>query len=146
MREPAEDRHADGPTVEQDGDQVVIRVPMKFRKRGGRTQIIVPEGLASPTRPKPPESEALVVALARAHQWRDGLESGRYASISELARDLDVHRTYVGRVLRLALLAPDIVMAILRGDEPSGLSFRKLQKIPFAWSEQRSTFCFPHQC
>jgi hypothetical protein len=46
----------------------------------------------------------------------------------------------VSRLLRFTLLAPDIVEAILRGDEPSGLSFRKLGKIPVLWIEQRADF------
>lgn len=134
------------PTVERDGDHVLIRIPMKLKKRGGRKEVIVLEGLPAATRTTLPAQGPLVVALARAHQWRDHLESGRYLSIAELAGDLRVDRTYVSRLLRLTLLAPDIVTAVLRGDEPSGLSFRKLQQIPFTWSEQRDTLGFPHLC
>jgi hypothetical protein len=48
------------------------------------------------------------------------------------------HRTYVGRMLRLTSLAPDIIEAILRGDEPDGLSLEKLRKnLPVRWEEQR---------
>ncbi len=63
---------------------------------------------------------------------------GRYASVTELAEALDVDRSYVGRIMRLALLAPDIVEAIVRGDESSGVSLERLVKgMPTVWAEQR---------
>ena len=69
------------------------------------------------------------------------IDSGRYASITELAEALDVDRSYVCRIMRLALLAPDIVEAIVRGEEPSGLSLEKLtKKLPMLWDEQRQRF------
>ena len=66
------------------------------------------------------------------------IDSGRYVSVTELAEALDVDRSYVGRIMRLALLAPDIVEAIVRGDEPSGLSLEQLIKgLPMQWATQR---------
>jgi hypothetical protein len=56
---------------------------------------------------------SLVKALARAHRWKRLLENGTYASISELAAAEKIDRGYVGTILRLTLLAPDIVEAIL---------------------------------
>lgn len=110
---------------------VVLRVPLELRKRGGRKQIIVPDPHAPPHPP-------LVLALARAHHWLDLLEQGRYATVTDLARALGVDRAYVNRHLRLTCLAPDIVERILAGDEPSGLSLRKLdQPLPSLWTEQR---------
>ncbi|HUT14103.1 MAG TPA: hypothetical protein VMY42_26680 [Thermoguttaceae bacterium] len=65
------------------------------------------------------------------------------ASVTELAERLNVDRSYVSRILRLNLLAPDIVEAILAGREPSGLSLAKLtQTIPVLWHEQREMFEF----
>ena len=61
-----------------------------------------------------------------------------------LAEALDVDRSYVGRIMRLTLLAPDIVEAIVRGEEPSGLSLESLtQPTPLAWFEQRTRLGFP---
>ena len=126
------------PSVERDGDQLVIRVPMKFKKRGGRKEIIVPEGLSGARISKSPTQEPLVTALARAFHWQELIDSGRYTSVTELAEVLDVDRSYVGRIMRLALLAPDIVEAIVRGEEPSGLSLEGLVKgMPVLWEEQR---------
>ena len=88
--------------------------------------------------------EPLVTALARAFQWQELLDDGRHASITELAEGLGVDRSYVGRILRLTTLAPDIVEAIVRGKEPSGLSLERLVKaMPMEWGEQRARFGSP---
>ena len=59
-------------------------------------------------------------------------------SLDDLAQAVGVDRTYVGRMLRLTRLAPDIIEAILRGREPEGMSLEKLRKdLPVVWSEQR---------
>ncbi|MCC6311611.1 MAG: hypothetical protein IT345_11960 [Trueperaceae bacterium] len=132
---------SDRPTVEQGGR--VIHIPMTLKKQGGRKEIIVPEGLPQ-SQPRSPAQEPLVVALARAFHWQDLIDGGRYSSITELARALDVDRSYVGRITRLTLLAPDIVEAILRGVEPSGLSLQRLTKqLPVEWPRQRAALGFP---
>jgi hypothetical protein len=78
-------------------------------------------------------------AIAKAHRWQEQIEAGEYAGIEDLAQALSVDRTYVGRMLRLASLAPDIIEAVLRGDEPEGVSLRKLRKeMRLRWEEQRA--------
>ncbi len=75
--------------------------------------------------------------MARAYKWQDMLDTGEATSIAELAQKHDVDRSYVGRMLRLTSLAPDIVEAILHGEEPSGLSLGALRRgVPLAWEEQ----------
>ncbi len=72
------------------------------------------------------------------------LESGQFRSMEELAHAVKLDSSYVGRILRLTLLAPDIIMAILEGREPSGLSLGKLMKtLPSDWVEQRAVLGFP---
>lgn len=135
---------SDGPTIEERDGRMVVRVPMQFKRRGGRREIIVPEGLPVPGSTKASEPPPLMVAIARARRWLQFLEEGRYPTVSDLARALDVDRSYVSRLLRLALLAPDIVNAIVAGAEPSGLSFRSLiYKVPRSWVEQRKRLGFP---
>lgn len=87
-------------------------------------------------------NRTLIEAIAKGHRWQAQLESGEYASLEDLAKDVGCDRTYVGRMLRLTSLAPDIIEAILRGDEPDGLSLEKLRKsLPVRWDEQRQTWC-----
>ncbi len=81
---------------------------------------------------------ALVKALARAQRWQRMLESGECASFTELAATEKIDRSYLCRVLRLTLLAPEIVEAILDGRQPEGMTLRALMKgFPAEWQEQR---------
>ena len=85
-------------------------------------------------------NQTLIEAIAKAHRWQEQLESGEYAGIEDLAQAVGVDRTYAGRMLRLTNLVPDIIEAILRGNEPDGLSLEKLRKnLPVRWDEQRKT-------
>jgi hypothetical protein len=75
--------------------------------------------------------------LAKAHRWPEQLESGHYAGLEDLAAANGVDRTYVGRILRLTSLAPGIVVRMLAGDEPEGVSLAKLRtNLPAVWKEQ----------
>lgn len=60
-----------------------------------------------------------------------------------MARDAGLTDRYVRKVFRCALLAPDIVEAILAGRQPRDLNFEKLvQRIPLSWVEQREQLGF----
>jgi len=73
---------------------------------------------------------------------RKQTESGWYAGVEDPAHAIGVDRTYVGRVLRLISLAPDIVEAILRGEEPEGISLSKAHRnLPVQWAKQRHRWC-----
>jgi hypothetical protein len=129
-------------SVEREGTSVVVKIPMRIKRVAGRMEIITPEGLADSQPLKAAPQEPLITALARAYCWQEMIDIGRYASIAALAEALaealGVDRCYVRRILGLACLAPDIVEAIVRGQEPSGLSLKKLVKgMPMGWAEQR---------
>ena len=131
-----------GLTVERDGDAVVVKIPMLLKKRAGRKEVIVPQGLQE--KPRAAAQEPLVVALARAFHWQGLLDTGKYTTMTDLADALGVDRRYVGRILVLATLAPDIVEAIVAGTEPSGLSLEVLGKgVPLGWKEQRQLLLVP---
>ena len=120
---------------------LTVRVPLAIRQRGGRKVVVTPEGAVVPSsvsvRPRARVDSTLVKALARAHRWKRLLESGTYASISELAAAEKIDRGYLGRILHLTLLAPDIVEAILDGRQPAELGLPRLMKpFPVDWSEQ----------
>jgi hypothetical protein len=86
-----------------------------------------------PTRADP----ALLKALARAFRYQRLLDEGRYASVSEMAAAERIERGYPGTLLRLTLLAPDIVEAVLDGRQPHGLTLpRLLEPFPTAWAGQ----------
>ena len=131
-------------TLHRDGESIRIHIPLKFKRRGGRKEIVVPEGLDKFQPKKQPAKYALLVALARAFRWKDLLDTGQVASMSELAKKFRVDASYLSRLLRLTLLAPDIVEKILEGQEPSGLSLAKLTKrLPLDWDKQKYIFQFP---
>jgi hypothetical protein len=65
---------------------------------------------------KPQPGGTLIKVLARAWRWQRMLDDGVYASVSEIGDAEDISKSYVSRRLRLALLPPDIVEAILAGN------------------------------
>jgi len=113
-----------------------VRVPFAIRKRGGRKLVITPDGATG--RPRPRIDSALVKAIARAHRWQRMLESGGYSSLTELAAAEKINLSYMSRVLRLTLLAPEIVEVILDGRQQEGMSLPALMKgFPVEWKRQR---------
>jgi predicted nucleic acid-binding Zn ribbon protein len=129
--------------VSQDGRSATVSIPVCFRQRGGRKQILSPPGTA-PWSAAPRIDTALVKAMVRAHRWRHMLESGEYASSAELARSEKVNDSYLSRILRLTLIAPDITEAILTGCQPNTLQLDDLLKpMPPAWAEQYSALFDP---
>ena len=114
-------------------ETVTLHVPFRIVKRGGRKEMRLPEGATQPRR----TDNALVKALARAFRWKRMLESGEFASISELAENEGIAFTYIARVLRLSLLAPDIVEAIMDGRQrPEVTLARVLEPFPVEWMSQ----------
>jgi hypothetical protein len=134
---------AGGNLSDKDGT-ISIQIPLRLRKRGGCKLVIVPDGTPAWTPPRLRVDSAMVKAVARAHRWRRMLESGEYASITELAAAEKINQSYVCRVLRLTLLAPDIVEAILDGRQPPVLQLPTLMKsLPANWQSQRSRLTSP---
>jgi hypothetical protein len=120
---------------------IVVKVPLTIRRRCGRKRI---EASAEPAPPTNAPPAPLVVALARAHRWQELLDTGAYGSISALAKAVGTDIAYVGRLLQLTLLAPDLIEAILAGREPSGLSLARLGwRLPLLWSDQRAVLADP---
>jgi hypothetical protein len=83
-------------------------------------------------------------AIARAFRWREMLEIGKYATIAEIAKAETINESYVGRVLRLTLLAPDIVELILAGKPPMQMTLAVLmRRFSVLWTAQRAEFSAP---
>jgi hypothetical protein len=116
---------------------VTVRVPLAIRHRPGRKTVVTPmtDGLSPVTTRADP---ALVKALARAFRYQRMLDEGRYASITEMAAAERLERGYLGSLLRLTLLAPDIVEAILQGRQPKGMTLSAMmEQISPDWSKQQ---------
>ena len=125
-------------SVSKDGRTATVSIPVTFLQRSGRKQILSPPG-ATPWSSAPRVDTALVKAIVRAHRWRDLLETGEYSSAAEVAKAEKVNDSYVSRILRLTLIAPDIIDAILTGRQSSTLQLDDLLKpLPAAWERQRS--------
>ncbi len=112
---------------------ITVRVQLAIRRRTGRRTVVTADGqVAAPslTRADP----ALVKALARAFRWQKLLDEGRYGSISEMARAERIERGYLGKVLKLTLLAPDVVEAIVDGRKGVELTLPALmESVPTFW-------------
>src|ERR1700716_1017232 len=123
-----------------DGRTITVRIPISIRRRGGRKLVLAPDGTTDTwAAPRRRIDNAMVKAIARAFRWREMLENGTHATIAEIAAAEKINESYVGRVLRLTLLAPDIVEAILNGRQPAKLQLEDLlRRFPVAWQEQRT--------
>lgn len=124
--------------IDDAGGSLTVTVPMTFRKRGGRKLVISPTGADAWAPPRARVDNAMVKALARAHRWQKMLDAGRYQTVRDLAAAENINPSYVARVLRLTLLAPEIVEAILDGQhDPERVTLDRLMK-PFSvvWLEQ----------
>ena len=114
-------------------ETVTLHVPFRVVKRGGKKEMQMPEGATHSQR----TDSSLVKALARAFRWKRMLESGEFATIAELAEREGIASSYMTRVLRLTLLAPDIVDAILDGKQgPEVTLARMLEPFPMEWRQQ----------
>jgi hypothetical protein len=121
-----------------DGSTLVVRIPMRFQRRGGRKRIVASDGSEMVPASKPQPDGTLVKALARAWRWQRMLDKGIYASVSEIGDAESISKSYVSRILRLALLAPDIVETILSGQTDQSLMLERLERpLPASWEEQR---------
>jgi hypothetical protein len=126
--------------VSADGDTITVHIPITFRTRGGRKLVVTPDG--AEWAPRPRVDNAMVKALARAFRWRQMLDEGVHATLEDLARAKGVHATYVSRVLRLTLLALEMVDAILDGRQPAELQLEDLlDGFPLEWERQRKMLC-----
>ena len=116
-------------------DTMTIHVPFRVVKRGGRKEMVLPEGAAQA--PKP--DNTLVKALARAFRWKRMLESGEFASISELAEKEGIAFTYMARLMRLSLLSPELVDAVMDGHQPANITLANLMDpFPADWKVQHA--------
>jgi hypothetical protein len=109
-----------------------------MQRRGGRTRIVAPDGSEIAPSSKSQPDGTPVKALARAWRWQKQLENGCYGTMRELAQAEGINHAYVVRLLKLTLLAPDLVEAILDGQQQQRTTMQEmLREVPVVWEEQR---------
>ena len=124
-----------------DGETLVVRIPMRSQRRGGRKRIVAPDGSDIVPTSKPQPDSTLVKALARAWRWQKLLDTGVYSSVTEISEAEGINKSYISRILRLALMAPDIIEAILGGRADQSLMLERLERpLPADWQEQGPAF------
>jgi hypothetical protein len=124
--------------VSSSATHITVRVPLAIRSRPGRKTVVIPVQDASSTTVPTRADPALLKALARAFRYQRLLDEGRYASVSEMAAAERIERGYLGTLLRLTLLAPEIVEGILSGCAAADLTLpRLMERFPSTWAEQR---------
>jgi hypothetical protein len=115
-------------------ETITVHVPFRLVKRGGRKEMILPPSATAVTK----IDGTLVKALARAFRWKRMLDSGEFTTISELADREGIAISYLTRVLRLTLLAPQAVETILDGQQKPDVTLAALlEPFPDAWASQR---------
>jgi len=130
--------------VEHLGNGVInIHIPFAVKRRGGRKLILSPDGDNPVFEAKPRQDNSLLKVLVRAYKWRERYDDGKYKSLDALAEKLDVNKSYLARVMRVNLLAPDIKESILNGTQPRTMTVTDVLKpFPESWQEQRGWFGF----
>lgn len=116
-----------------------ITVPFTIRKRGGRKLILTPDGTVTAPMERSRPDSALLKALARGFRWKKMLQEGNYQTLEEVADAENINPSYVSRLLRMTLLSPEIVEAILGGRQPPGLTMARAMQ-PFPWEWERQVF------
>lgn len=137
---------AKGTKLKSDGRTITVRVPISIIKRGGNKIVLAPDGAVHDVNHAIRQriDSALVKAIARAFRWREMLENGACATIGEIALKEQINESYVARILRLTLLAPSIIEAIVHGRHNPSLTLPHLIR-PFSpiWHAQSKAFGTP---
>lgn len=133
--------------LHEDENILRIRMPVCFKRRSSRKMIIAPSGTGALLNnidlqsAKPDQS--FVAALVKAFQWQDLIDQGVYAGPKELAEKENIEVTHVYRLIRLTMLAPDIIEAVLDGTQPRTLTLQNIVRgFPISWKEQRALYGF----
>jgi hypothetical protein len=127
--------------LSDNGATLTVDIPLRICRRGGRKVMLAPDGTSAWAPPRTRVDSAMNKAVVRAYRWRGMLEQGAYVSITELAAAEKINQSYVCRVLRLTLLAPALVEAILDGRHPSRMQLRTLlNSFPSDWTAQAHYF------
>jgi hypothetical protein len=122
--------------ITPDGSTLTVRVPLTFRKRGGRKLVIAPNGSESWAPPRQRVDNTIVKSIARAFRWRNLLETGTHTTVAEIAAAEKINASYVGRVLRLTCYRRRSSRRFWTGGSRRTRGFA--EAVSVGWREQRA--------
>jgi site-specific DNA recombinase len=131
-----QDRDIEASDAEHDSlGYITLQLEAQLKRCGGEVRFLLPPDSAhAKAHPVP----SLLRAVARAHHWLAQIMRGEVANQRAIAADAGLDERYIGSILPLAFLAPDLTEAILDGRQPSSLDLgRCLKRLPPDWKEQR---------
>ncbi len=126
-------------TLSDTDDNLLVHIPLKIiKRRNGRQHIVLPQSSNASFLILDIISDPLALAIAKGFLWQELIDNGTYSTMRELAEKIKLDVAYVARTIRLTLLAPDIIEAVMSGKRPLELTLERLsQKFPANWEEQR---------
>ena len=135
---------ADARSYVSDGQRVTL-VPLTIKRRQNRKLLIPPAPDAATVTGG--FDVPMIKTLGKAFYWKRLIDDGTYPTTSDLARALKLEPGWAAEVLRMTMLAPDIVEAIFEGRQPRQLNLHTLRGredlLPRDWGEQRRLLGFP---
>lgn len=128
-----------GKAVLQQGAKLTTLIPVHIRRSGGR-KVVVPAATSSDSASA--HHTPILTALSRAFHWQRLLDEGIVKSGSDIARQEGLNQSSVNELLRLTLLSPEMVLALLAGQQPKTLNlvWLKNHELPLDWEAQREVF------
>ena len=128
-----------GEAVQQQGAKLTTLIPVHIRRSGGR-KVVIPA--ATSTDPAADHHGPILTALSRGYHWQRLIDEGIVKSGSDIARQEGLNQSSVNELLRLTLLSPEMVLALLAGQQPKTLNlvWLKNHELPLDWEAQREVF------
>jgi len=125
-------------STEDAADLLILKTDAQLKRCGGEVRFqLPPDSNQAKAHPTP----SLIRAVARAHDWVDRILRGELKNQRALAEATGLDERYVGRILPLAFLAPDLTEAILEGKHAAHLTLENFRgDISIDWHEQRTQF------
>jgi DNA invertase Pin-like site-specific DNA recombinase len=119
-------------------DPIVIETAAQLKRCGGEVHLVLPPDSAGA---KPHSVPSLIRATARAYDWVDRMLKGEAVTKQSIAKETGLNERYIGSLIHLAFLAPDITESILDGRQPGHLSVLTcIRNVPMDWDQQRAQF------
>ena len=119
-----------------------MSIDMLFKSYEGRKCILLNGHQVSHKDVDVKRHENMVRLIVQAFQLNEEFQKSKFSTIKEFAEKIDMDRTYLGDLLKLRFLAPEIITIIFKGQSPIHLNASKLMrtKFPRCWKQQKEVF------